>query len=45
MGGGPESRCVGCVYGADGAVRLAGYINKLPCSIKLAFHIISCETI
>jgi len=23
MGGGLESRCVGCVYGADGAVRLA----------------------
>ena len=22
MGGGPESRCVGRVYGADGAVRL-----------------------
>jgi len=22
-GGGLESRCVGCVYGADGAVRLA----------------------
>ena len=22
MGGGLESRCVGCVYGADGAVRL-----------------------
>jgi len=24
MGGGPESRCVGGVYGADGAVRLYG---------------------
>jgi len=23
MGGGPESRCVGRVYGADGVVRLA----------------------
>jgi len=29
MGGGLESRCVGRVYGADGAVRLTcfGYIN------------------
>jgi hypothetical protein len=25
MGGGLESRCVGCVYGVDGAVRLAGH--------------------
>jgi hypothetical protein len=70
MGGGPNSRCVGRVYGADGAVRVArdhpnhpnaatqhlvllmivvcarnissyGYINTLPCCIKLAFHVIS----
>ena len=31
MGGGPESRCVGRVYGTDGVVR----------RIKLAFHFIS----
>ena len=52
MGGGLESRCVGRVYGADVAVRLA-YIPetcraknisiKLPCCIKLVFHIISWE--
>jgi len=35
MGGGLESRCVGRVYGADGAVR--------PYCIKLEFHIISCS--
>jgi len=30
MGGGLESRCVGCVYGADGAVRrIQEYINKI----------------
>ena len=50
MGGGLESRCVGRVCGADGAVR-AAYVPetcraknisiKLPCCIKLAFHIIS----
>jgi len=28
MGGGLKSRCVGRVYGADGAVRLH-YINKI----------------
>jgi len=27
MGGGLESCCVGCVYGADGAVRLHGTIR------------------
>ena len=37
MSGGLESRCVGRVYGADGAV----LSTKLPCCIKLAFHIIS----
>jgi len=29
MGGGPESRCVGRVYGLDGAVRLRPPIYKL----------------
>ena len=27
MGGGPESRCVGRVYGADGAVRVARVVR------------------
>jgi len=40
MGGGLESRCVGRVYGADGAVRAKNISIKLPCCIKLAFHII-----
>ena len=39
MGGGLESRCVGRVCGADGAVR--GTIRTAPCCIKLAFQIIS----
>jgi len=39
MGGGPESRCVSCVYGADGAVRHTSI--KIPYCIKLTFHIIS----
>jgi len=39
MGGGLESRCVGRVYGADGAVH--GTSIKLPSCIKLAFHFIS----
>jgi len=38
MGGGLESRCVGRVYGADGAVRHTSI--KLPSCIKLAFHFI-----
>jgi len=29
MGGGLESRCVGRVYGADGAVRLVGAENHM----------------
>jgi len=46
MGGGLESRCVGRVYGADGAVRrttlpetcrVKNTSIKLPSSIKLAF--------
>ena len=51
MGGGLESRCVGRVYCLDGVVReshgntrnmsSSGYVNKLPCCIKLEFHIIS----
>jgi len=51
MGGGLESRCVGLVYGADGAtqhlmllmmgVRTRNMLMKLPCCITLAFHIIS----
>ena len=59
MGGGLESRCVGRVYGVDGAVlqlniwcswwwayvpetcRAKNISIKLPCCIKLAFHIIS----
>jgi len=52
MGVGLESRCVGRVYGADGVpcdssayvseTRRAKNISiKLPCCIKLAFHIIS----
>jgi len=40
MGGGLESRSVGRVYGADGAVHMTTSI-KLPSCIKLAFHIIS----
>jgi len=28
MGGGLESRCVGRVYGADGAVRLARFASQ-----------------
>jgi len=39
MGGGLESCCVGRVYGADGAIARTSI--KLPCCIKLAFHIIS----
>ena len=43
MGGGLESRCVGRVYGADGAetCRAKNTSVKLPCCIKLAFHFIS----
>jgi len=52
MGGVLESRCVGRVYGADGAIRtVCAYVPdtcrakntsiKLPCCIKLAFQIIS----
>jgi len=47
MGGGLESRCVGRVYGANGAVRLHETCRskntsiKLPTCIKLAFHFIS----
>ena len=39
--GGPESRCVGRVYGADGAVRLHGtirqciFVNTMRCSCPL----------
>ena len=50
MGGGLESRCVGRVCGADGAVRLApekfraaNTSIKSPCLFKLAFQIISCR--
>ena len=28
MGGGLESRCVGCVYGADGAARVAWHLSN-----------------
>jgi hypothetical protein len=31
MGGGLESRCVGRVYGADGAVRLVCTVRMVPC--------------
>jgi len=47
MGGGLESRCVGRVYGADGAVhgtetcRAKNTSIKLPSCIKLTFHFIS----
>jgi len=47
MGGGLESRCVGRVYGADGAVRRHETCRakntsiKLPSCIKLAFIFIS----
>ena len=50
MGGGLESRCVGRVYDADGAVhgtapsetcRAKNTSIKLPSCIKLAFHFIS----
>jgi len=42
MGGSLESRCVGRVHGADGAVRRAKNTSiKLPSCIKLAFHFIS----
>ena len=44
MGGGLESRCVGRVYGADGAVHAPSTKNKLvklACCIKLAFQVIS----
>jgi hypothetical protein len=42
MDGGLESRCVGRVYGVDGAPILAkNTLIKLPCSINLTFHIIS----
>jgi len=53
MGGGLESRCVGRVYGADGAPYTRptqrAYVPetcrakniKLPCCIKLPFHFIS----
>ena len=41
MGGDLESRCVGRVYGADGAVHyLHNTSIKLPSCIKLAFHFI-----
>ena len=44
MDGGLESRCVGRVCGAVGAVpetcRAKNISIKLPCCIKLAFHII-----
>ena len=47
MGGGLDSRCVGRVYGADGAVRrrtvtcrAKNTSIKLPCCIKLAFQVI-----
>jgi len=47
MGGGLESRCVGRLYGAGGAVapdtcRAKNTSIKLPSSIKLVFHFISC---
>jgi len=53
MGGGLESRCVGRVYGADGArhhddgrmypktCRAKNTSIKLPSCIKLAFHFIT----
>jgi len=41
MGGGLDSRCVGRVCGADGAVRAKNTLIKLPCCIKLAFQDIS----
>ena len=40
MGGGLESRCVGRVYGADGAVAKNTWIKLRSC-VKLAFHFIS----
>jgi len=50
MGGGLENRCVGRVYGADGARHHPHRTHdprssSLPCCIKLAFHIISAELI
>ena len=35
MGGGLESRCVGRVYGADGAVRLIYFTRKIRGQITL----------
>jgi len=38
VGGGLESRCVGRVYGADGAVRLHGIIRMYPKHVELRIH-------
>jgi len=38
MGGGLESRCVGCVYGADGAVQSHGIILTVQRYIKQPTH-------
>jgi len=38
MGGSLESRCVGCVYGADGAVRLARHHSTYAAALKTTTH-------
>jgi len=41
MGGGLESRCVGRVYGADGAVRLARHHRFSRFSYKMVLFIVN----
>jgi len=47
MGGGLESRCVGRVYGADGAVRLSlsrpSPIQKVGAENRMLQHNIQCS--
>jgi len=38
MGGGLESRCIGRVYGADCAVRLANYDTTNAAALKITTH-------
>ena len=38
MGGGPESRCVGRVHGADGAVRRNGIIRTIQTTYAAALR-------
>ena len=43
MGGGLESRCIGRVFGADGAVRLFGYIRPSSGALDVELqHMIFC---